>query len=195
MIIQTFHNGVTQPVRSTIGAAAGGTLMNKTEDEVYNLIKEMTLNNFQWSTKRGQPKRVGGKLEVDTLTLLAAKVDAMTQRLDRMNVNVVNSSVPPSCEICGSVDHLTLNCQVGSPFSQDINEVNYVKNFNPRPTNDLYSTTYNPGWSNHPNFSYRSNPNPNPGFQRPPFPQQVPPKSNLEDMMESILLVQLKQDE
>ena len=78
-------------MQSTIDAAAGGTLMNKAEDKAYNLIEEMALNNFQWSTKRGQPKQVGGKLEVDALTLLSGKVDAMTQRLDRMNVNAVNS--------------------------------------------------------------------------------------------------------
>jgi len=179
--------------------------MNKIEDEAYNLIKEMMLNNFQWSTERGQSKRVGGKLEVDALTLLSAKVDAMTQRLNRMNVNVVNSSAPPPCEICGFVDHLTLNCQVGSLFSQNINEVHYVNNFNPRPTNEPYSNTYNPGCRNQPNYSYRPNPNPPnflqmnarppPGFHRPPFPQQAPPKSNLEAMMESMLLVQQKQDE
>ena len=34
-----------------------------------------------------------------------------------------------------------------------------------------------------------------PGFQRPPFPQQAPQKSNLEAMMENILLAQQKQDE
>jgi len=143
MIIQTFYNGVTQPVQSTIDAAVGGTLMSKTEDEAYNLIKDMALNNFQWSTEKGQPKRVGGKLEVDALTLLSAKVDVMTQRLERMNVNAVNSSAPPPCEICGSVDHLTLSCQVRSPFAQDANEVNYVNNFNLRPINDPYSNTYN----------------------------------------------------
>jgi len=76
MIIQPFYNGVY------IDAAAGVTLMNKTEDEASNLIKEMALNNFQWSTKRDQPKQVGGKLKVDVLTLLSAKVDAMTQKLD-----------------------------------------------------------------------------------------------------------------
>jgi len=32
---------VTQPIGSTIDAVAGGTLMNKTEDEAYNFIKEM----------------------------------------------------------------------------------------------------------------------------------------------------------
>jgi len=49
-------------VRSIIDAAAGGTLMSKMEEEAYNLIKEMALNNYQWSSEHGQPKRVGGKL-------------------------------------------------------------------------------------------------------------------------------------
>ena len=36
-----------------------------------------------------------------------------------------------------------------------------------------------------------------PGFQRPTFPPQAPPpqKSNLESMLESVLLTQQKQDE
>ena len=122
-----------------------------------------------------------------------------------MNVNAVNSSALSLCEICGSIEHVTLNCQVGSPVFQDPNEVNYVQNFNLKPANDLYSNTYNPGWKNHPNFSYRSNPNPlniplmnarpPPYFQRPSFPSQMPQKSNLEAMMESMLMAQQKQDE
>jgi len=91
-------------MRSTIDAAVGGTLMNDLEDEACNLIEEMTLNNFQWSSKRYQPKWVGGKLEVDALTFLSAEVDAMTQRLDCINGNIVNSSVPPPCEICGPLN-------------------------------------------------------------------------------------------
>ena len=79
MIIQAFYDGVTQSVRSTINAAAGGTLMSKIEDEAYNLIEEMALNNFQWSIDQTHPKQVGGKLEVDAITLLSAKGDAMTQ--------------------------------------------------------------------------------------------------------------------
>jgi len=100
--------------------------MSKTEDEAYNLIEEMTLNNFQWSIERGQPKQVGGKLEVDALTLLSAKVDTMTQRLDQMNINAVNSRTPSPCEIYRSIEHVTLNYQVGSILSQDPGEVNYV---------------------------------------------------------------------
>ena len=43
-----------------------------------------------------------------------------------MNVNAVNSSAPSSCEIFGSIEHVTLNCQVGSPFFLSPGEVNYV---------------------------------------------------------------------
>jgi len=78
MVVQTFYNGVTQLVRSMIDAAAGGTLMSKTEEEAYNLIEEMALNNYQWSSERGQRKRVGGKYDVNALTLLTVKMDAMT---------------------------------------------------------------------------------------------------------------------
>jgi len=46
MMVQTFYNGVTQPVRSMIDVAVGGTLMRKMEEEAYNLIEEMTLNNY-----------------------------------------------------------------------------------------------------------------------------------------------------
>ena len=99
MVVQTFYNGVTQPVRSIIDVAAGGTLMSKTEEEAYNLIEEMTLNNFQWSNERGQPKRVGGKYDIDALTLLTAKMDAMTQKLDKLNVHAVNSCAPSACVI------------------------------------------------------------------------------------------------
>jgi len=79
----------------------------------------MTLNNFQLPDKRGQPKWVGGKPKVNTLTSLSTKVDVRTQRLNHLNTNVANSNGPPPYEICGSIDHLAINYQVGSPFAKD----------------------------------------------------------------------------
>ena len=70
----------------------------------------------------------------------------MTHRLDRLNVNAENSSAPLPPEICGSVDHLTINCQVGGLFAQDISDrLNSVNNYNPRSTNNSFSNTYNLG--------------------------------------------------
>ena len=119
-----------------------------------------------------------------------------------MNVGAVNSNAPSPYEICGFIEHVTLNCQVGNPFSQNPSEVNHMKNFNPRLANDPYSSTYNPGRKK---FSYGSNLNPlnkppmnaRPplGFQRPHFPSQIPQKSNLEAMTENMLMAQQKQDE
>ena len=81
MIVQTFCNGVTQPAWYTIDAVVGATLMNKMEDEGYNLIEDIVLNNYQWYNERGQPKQVGGKFEIDELNLLTTKIDIITQRL------------------------------------------------------------------------------------------------------------------
>jgi len=83
--------------------------------------------------------------KLDFLVVLSAKLDVMTQRLHQMNVNAMSSSAPSPCEICGSVEHVILSCQAGSSFFQDLNQVNYVQNFNSRLTNDPYSNTYNSG--------------------------------------------------
>ena len=73
MIIQAFYNGVAQSVRSTIDVAVGGTLINKTKDEPYNLIGETTLNNFQLSTKRGNPNELEVRLALMRLLCILLK--------------------------------------------------------------------------------------------------------------------------
>jgi len=73
MIVQTFYNGIAQAMRSMIDAAAGGTLMSKTEGQAYNLIEEMTLNHHQWSNECGQPKSVEVSLILMPLLYLQQK--------------------------------------------------------------------------------------------------------------------------
>ena len=106
----------------------------------------MALNKYQWSNERGQHKRVGGKFDVNALTLLTAKMDAMTQKLDGLNMNVVNFyALSPTCDGCGFHDHVTENCLVGNPSALSYSEhVAYV-NFQARPNHDPYSNSYNLG--------------------------------------------------
>ena len=68
--MQAFYNEIAYGMRSMIDVTASGILISKTYDEAYNLIEEIKLNNSQWSFKRGQPKRVGGKFDADVLNLL-----------------------------------------------------------------------------------------------------------------------------
>ncbi|KAJ8760080.1 hypothetical protein K2173_010936 [Erythroxylum novogranatense] len=145
MVLHNFYNGLLQSMRTLIDVAAEGAILNKTYVDAYNLIKEMALNHYQWSNERGATKCTPGKYDVDALTILSAKVDAMTYRLDRLNVNYVNASSSTSaCEICGS----------GSDQVHAINNLPQIPQFDPQ------SNTYNQGWRNHPNFSWRNNQNP-----------------------------------
>jgi len=42
----------------------------------------MALNNYQWYDERSQRTRIRGKLELDAISILSTKVDAMSQRLE-----------------------------------------------------------------------------------------------------------------
>jgi len=53
MVVQACYNGITQAMSLMIDAVVGGTLMSKTEYEAYNMIEEITLNNYQWSNEHG----------------------------------------------------------------------------------------------------------------------------------------------
>nr|GEU92605.1 reverse transcriptase domain-containing protein [Tanacetum cinerariifolium] len=50
MQIDTFYNGFTLSHRDTINAAAGGTFMQKTPEECYELIENMTAHHNHWDT-------------------------------------------------------------------------------------------------------------------------------------------------
>jgi len=46
------------------------------------LLEEMTSNTYHWSSERATLRRSGGQYDVDAVTLLASRVDALAQRLD-----------------------------------------------------------------------------------------------------------------
>ena len=75
--------------------------MNKSIDEAYDLFEDMTFNHYQWSIERDTQKKVPRKYNVDALDLIVAKVDALTQKVDKMSKNAVGN-IPSnvSCEIC-----------------------------------------------------------------------------------------------
>jgi hypothetical protein len=178
-----------------IDAAAGGSLMNRSQTDAFNLIEEMALNQLQWSSERGTI-RAPGRYETDALTKLGAQMEAMQRKFDQMNVSAVSQFNP--CAICGGTDHLPINCTLGMSSEGEIEQVNALNN-NFRPQNNPYSNTYNPGWRNHPNFSWRNDQNapnqnqtrPNQGFSPRQF-EYGPQKSNLEKMMENFIEAQGK---
>lgn len=168
LIVQTFYNGLVAATRTTIDAAAGGALMGKSIDEAYDLLEEMASNNYQWGSERSSHRKVAGVYEIDALTTLTAQVAALTKAMQSANVQPVFT-----CELCGG-GHSADQCQINAE------SVQYVSNFN-RQQGNPFSNTYNPGWRNHPNFSWNNNgmqsgtPSRPPGFNQQPPPQEKKP--------------------
>jgi hypothetical protein len=85
------------------------------------------------------------------------KIDVLTKRLDTLNVsrpiNVANTFVVDKCSVYASPMHQAQNCPSMTVFSE-MEQVNAFNDYR-KQSNGLYSETYNPGWRNHPNFSWK----------------------------------------
>lgn len=147
--------------------------------------------------EKSQPK--DGMYEVSSFNHMNAKVDALTQKINNFTITTIATvaSVTPNCEICEVQGHVTADCRLLVEPTHV--QVNFAQG-NP------YSNMYNPGWRNHPNFSYKNNntlfapnrtPITPPSFQNHKGAPISPPtskKSNLELMMENLALYQTQQN-
>ncbi|XP_050876375.1 uncharacterized protein LOC127080090 [Lathyrus oleraceus] len=157
-----------------LNIAAGGALMDKPYEDASQLIENMAQNHFQWEGKRTSTEKPTMKTktyEVNGINHVNAKVYALTQNIENLTITLVATiaTVAPNCELCGTPGHTNVECQLLAGIPTD--QVNYTQG-NP------YSNTYNPGWRNHPNFSYKNknalfSPNPTPvvppGYQKGPL--------------------------
>ena len=186
--VQTFYNGLGGSLRNMIDAPSGDTLMTKTPNEAFDLIDGMAANSYSWQSERATPARVMGVYGADRIAELTAQVASLTDQLSKLNPSNSFSTNQVVCEWCAG-PHASVECQAGNPFAQTSNcsseRVNYVNNFQQRPNQGPYSNTYNPGWRNHPNFSWKENNNtirPPPGFQL-----QQEKKPNLEELLTTFI--------
>ena len=83
--------------------------MSKTPEDALDLFEEMANTQSLWSNERTITKKAGA-IEVDSLTMLNAKLDALTKRTDKVNVNAI-STLSSSCELCQG-GHPTIECQM-----------------------------------------------------------------------------------
>jgi hypothetical protein len=76
LLVQSFYAGLTDATRTSVDAVAGGALMDRDATEAMNLIDNMATNQ-QWSGRESTRATGGGRFEVDQITALTAKLDAM----------------------------------------------------------------------------------------------------------------------
>ena len=118
MQVQNFYTGLVASTRTLIDAAAGGAFMGKTQDEAYEPLEEMAMNNYQWPCDRLAPKKILGAHEADAISVLTSQVQELSQQLKSINLAPQQvQAVVLRRELC-SGSHNSDECQQGNPFQQ-----------------------------------------------------------------------------
>ena len=103
MISQIFYNGLMDENRNIVNAASGGKWMDKTAREAITLLEELASQGYMGDeTTMAKAK---GVLELDTINMLNAKVDALTKMVSKSQINSLKST-NIFCEICGDLIHI-----------------------------------------------------------------------------------------
>ena len=98
MIPQIFYNGLTDENRNIVNAAAGGKWMDKMAREVVTLLEELASQGYMGDETTMAKAR--GVLELNTIKMLNAKVDVLTNLVSRNQINYLEST-NIDCESCG----------------------------------------------------------------------------------------------
>ncbi|GJY04449.1 hypothetical protein Tco_0370389 [Tanacetum coccineum] len=118
--IDTFYNGLTLSHRDTINAAAGGTFMQKTPEECYELIENMTAHHNHWDTSATRDETFRN---ISSTT--STESPEVVRQLELMNKNFLEivrqiqsvKSVSPKCETFGG-PHSFTECPTVDGYTQ-----------------------------------------------------------------------------
>jgi len=131
-----------------IDAAVGSALMGKAIEAAKAPSEGIASNNCYWSGERTILKRSSTKYDIDAMDMLVSKVDALTQKFDRLGTSTPGGSsgmmykASVLCEVYDIKGHMATDCHTNF---QGVEHANALQNFNICLQNNPYSNTYNPG--------------------------------------------------
>ncbi|GFS40466.1 hypothetical protein Acr_00g0068730 [Actinidia rufa] len=164
-----------------------GTFMDKQPHEAYSYFDYLANLTRDWASTgtqnpEGRPNQQGGKYQLKEVDDVNARLATMARKLEALEFTKVNA--------------------VGSIKEALHGQVNAIGHYGQGARNP-YSSTYNPGWRDHPNFGWRNEGTSNPqayqgGFHNPqsyqathppPQPQnyQPQPHQSLEDTLQQFI--------
>nr|GMD97159.1 Integrase, catalytic core [Ipomoea batatas] len=169
LLTQFFYDGLTPNCQSLVDTAAGGYTGDKNSDELQAIFESLASNSRQKAV-RGRRAAVH---EISTQSELTTQVAELTKQINLLMTR--DNSNREFCAYCNTYGHNSSVCMNAESSQPSYEEANYMGSNTGRqpPRNDPYSHTYNPGWRNHPNFSWRDQGNARP-MGPPGFQQQGP---------------------
>ncbi|KAH9658293.1 hypothetical protein KPL70_023432 [Citrus sinensis] len=185
-----------------------GEFRDKSPDDALDYLDYIAENAQHWdivgsyeSSSKPQSSPFGGGMhnlrEDHDFQVKFASLARKVKALESKKNDHVKSVQNISCYVCDSTDHYTQDSPTLPALRESLHEqVNVVDNFK-RPNPNPYSQTYNFGWRNHPNFSWRNDNHAQPSQLVPPrqnfqnsqsYPSYVPPpRKTLEDILHSFI--------
>ncbi|XP_058786629.1 uncharacterized protein LOC131661193 [Vicia villosa] len=162
--MQNFVNRLKLKTKQIIDTAAGGSTNFSIATGIKKIIEAIAANEHLELYDRtvSQPE---GKIDLklaNQVVIMEDQIKAeVERRLKGMNLGTHTvAQVQPAqamvCEICGG-PHFAIHCVA---TAEQVEAIKFLRQNNP------YSNTYNPGWKNHPNFSWKD--------QQGNAPKQVP---------------------
>ncbi|KAL5580498.1 hypothetical protein UlMin_012940 [Ulmus minor] len=149
-----------------------GEFLHKDPDEAIDFLDDLSEKSHTWtgpnaieSTKKNQ---IAGIYQLKEEDSLKARLEALTKEIEVLKTKDARAPEPVArveshepCFMCNGLDHTSRECPTYFEIKEIKEECNalgipFRKTYNP------YSNTFNPGWKNHPNFSWRSNAQPSP---------------------------------
>jgi hypothetical protein len=162
--------------RALLEARCQGDFTSLSDTEAWELFEELAARTMNWEeiASTQDPKGDRGVLLVSPTKALEAKVAALTREIELLKTNKEKGIA--SCVGCNEVGHVVEECPLlqGQP-STEVNAA-FVRPFAGR--TDPFSNTYNPGWKNHPNFSWRG--------QGPQEPTRAPHSQPAADKVDNL---------
>ena len=206
-IISYFYEGLTPQSRQVVEMMCNGEFRDKSPEDALDYLEYIAENAQHWDTvgtyeSSVKPQPSGrGMFNLREDHDLSAKYASLAKKVEALELKKnehVKSIQEIACHVCNSNEHVTQNCPTLPAFQEclhdQVSSINTFKKPNPNP----YSQTYNSGWRNHPNFSWR-NDNQAQSSQQPPqvhqnfqnsqnyAPYVPPPRKTFEDTLHAFI--------
>jgi hypothetical protein len=143
LIIQNFFHGLNQQAQDHVDAAAGGSFLSLDVARAKTLIDKIASN--QSCKGERQPARPRGVHQIDTVDMLAAKLEFLMKKLEspHQEVNQISES-RMTCETCGETGQSGNSC----PLTQEDTNIVGSKN------NPNLGFRPQQGWNSKPNLPF-----------------------------------------
>ena len=205
-LVSYFYEGLTPQSRQVVEMMCNGEFRDKSPEDALDYLEHIAENAQHWDTVGTYespvkpPSSSRGIFNLKEDHDLSAKYASLARKVEALEMKKsdhVKSIQEIACHICNSSEHVTQTCPTLPALQECLqdqaNAINTFKRPNPNP----YSQTYNSGWRNHPNFSWRNENQAQPPPQQPPqqnyqhshnyVPYVPPPRRNFEDTMHAFI--------